>query len=88
MLHLLSEAPSIGGHIRMALRWCAVDDESIQSFVVTRPNCCSAEFYDAVEEQGGTTTVLEEISLLAHADTSVRWHSRRISWCATATRTT
>src|SRR6476469_7688251 len=38
VLHVLSEAHLIGGHVRMALRWAGIDRRQSR-FVITRPGC-------------------------------------------------
>ena len=67
VLHVLSEAHVIGGHVRMVVRWAAVDDASEHSFVVTRPGCDSPELHESARRAHGVVTVLSGPSLLERA---------------------
>jgi hypothetical protein len=67
IVHVLSEAHLVGGHVRMAQRWCEVDDRSVTSFVVTRPGCGSATLRRAATARGGISVVLQGRSLLQRA---------------------
>jgi len=67
VLHVLSEAHLIGGHVRMALRWVESDRASVPGLVVTRPFGESEELTAAVRRRGGSATVLDEPSLPARA---------------------
>lgn len=67
VLHVLSEAPEVGGHVRMALRWIRSDESSVHHVVVTRPGFESAELADAARVRGGSGRVLEHRSLVERA---------------------
>jgi hypothetical protein len=67
VLHVLSEAPAVGGHARMALRWMRSDESSVHHVVVTRPGFESVELAEAARGRGGWARVLEQRSLVDRA---------------------
>lgn len=67
VLHVVSEANHLGGHVRMMLRWIESDAASVPSAVVTRPGCGSPELAEAVARRGGSSTELDSGSLVDRA---------------------
>jgi hypothetical protein len=66
VLHVLSCAPSIGGHVNLALRWRDEDRGSDARFVVTR-NDVVPEFLRAAASPTNPPVVLTGTSLVEHA---------------------
>jgi hypothetical protein len=66
VLHVLSTAPSIGGHVNLALRWRAADPASDARFVVTSDEVVP-EFLRAATSHGRPPHVLQGASLVEQA---------------------
>lgn len=67
VLHVLSEAHLIGGHVRMAMRWATLDRSSHSSFIVTRPGMGLKDLEQTAQRGGGRADVLSGQSLIARA---------------------
>ena len=67
VLHVLSEADRIGGHVQMAVRWIHLDPDSISDVVVTRSGHDLPALREAAASRQGTVTGLGALPLLAAA---------------------
>ncbi|KAA9135538.1 glycosyltransferase family protein [Microbacterium caowuchunii] len=67
VLHVLTEAATVGGLTRLAARWIRYDAQSISSVVVTRQSAVPEHLADAGRASGGTVDALGGLDAVSRA---------------------